>query len=66
MVGPWAGAALKMSLGGSMVIGSQRDQRGDDPAPVIGQLFGHPQGAVAIAKCEPEASFQLVGLGEEH
>ena len=24
------------------------------------------QGPVPIAKCEPEAGFQLVGLGEEH
>ena len=49
-----------------MVIGPQSDQRGDDPASVIGQLFGHPQGPVTVTQGQPEASFQLVSLGEEH
>ena len=40
-----------------MVIGPQARSRGDDPAPVIGQLFGHPGGAFGVTKGEPEASF---------
>ena len=49
-----------------MVIGPQSDQGGDDHTPVIGQLFGHPPGPFGVAEGEPEASFQLVGLGEKH